>query len=135
MKLLDLDIGDAWTGSAITDGLRMFARPYQTVASKDLDAFLHQTFAKEKITTIVVGLPRTLKGTNSKQTDDTIAKKDRLEKKFPDKKWVMWDERLTSKAASQIKSAKTKEDKLQQHSIAAAIILESYLPFFNSQND
>ena len=134
MKLLALDIGDAWTGTAITDGLRMFARPYQTVASKDLDVFLQQTFAKEKITTIVVGLPKTLKGTNSQQTEVTIAKKERLEKKFPDKKWVMWDESLTSKAASQIKSAKTKEEKLLQHSIAAAIILESYLPFFNSQN-
>lgn len=135
MKLLALDIGDAWTGTAITDALRMFARPYQTVASKHLETFLHQTFAKEKITTVVVGLPRTLKGTNSQQTETTIAKKEFLEKKFPDKKWVLWDERLTSKAASNIKSAKTKEEKLQQHSIAAAIILESYLPFFNSQND
>lgn len=134
MKLLALDIGDAWTGTAITDGLRMFARPYQTVASKDLDTFLQQTFAKEKISAIIVGLPKTLKGTNSQQTETTIIKKEKLEIKFPDKKWVLWDERLTSKAASQIKSAKTKEEKLQQHSIAAAIILESYLPFFNSQN-
>ena len=33
------------------------------------------------------------------------------------------------------KIKKTKEEKLLQHSIAAAIILESYLPFFKSQND
>jgi len=36
------------------------------------------------------------------------------------------DERLTSKQADQIKQAKTKEDKIKSHSIAAALILRSY---------
>jgi putative Holliday junction resolvase len=135
MKILALDIGDAWTGSAITDALRLFARPYQTVASQDLKKFLQQVFAKEAISTVVVGLPKTLKGTDSRQTQITITKKEQLETQFSDKKWVLWDERLTSKSAAKIKSARSKEEKLQQHSIAAAIILESYLPLFNSQND
>jgi RNase H-fold protein (predicted Holliday junction resolvase) len=41
----------------------------------------------------------------------------------------MWDERLTSKQASKIKSTKTKEDKLRSHAIAAAIFLSTYLEY------
>ena len=50
----------------------------------------------------------------------------------------MWDERLTSKQASTIKSTKTKEDKLRSHAIAAAIFLSSYLDykrFYESSTD
>ena len=36
---------------------------------------------------------------------------------------------LTSKQAATIKSAKTKEDKLRSHAIAAAIFLSSYLEY------
>jgi putative Holliday junction resolvase len=135
MKVLALDMGDAWVGSAITDGLRMFARPYQTVAAQDVETFLHKTFDEERISIVVVGLPKTLKGTDSQQTTQTIAQKEALEKLFPDKQWVLWDERMTSKQAAHIKPAKNKNDKLQQHSVAAALILDSYLLFLNSQNN
>src|SRR5687767_6954636 len=117
MKILALDIGDAWIGSALTDPLCFFAKPYQTIAAQDLNKFLTQLFAKESISTIVIGMPITLKGTHSDQTKRTLTQKEILCAQFPDKKWVLWDERLTSKQASKIKSAQTKEEKLHQHSI------------------
>lgn len=135
MKVLALDMGDAWVGTAITDGLRMFARPYQTIPAQDLEKNLKKIFSEENISIVVVGLPKTLKGTDSQQTTSTIAQKENLEKLFPEKKWVLWDERMTSKQAAHIKPAKNKNDKLQQHSVAAALILDSYLLFLNSQNN
>jgi len=62
-----------------------------------------------------------------------IAYTDQLKKEFASMEWIMWDERLTSKMAGKITSRKTKEDKLQVHSVAAAYILSSYIEFLNSQ--
>ncbi len=127
MKLLGLDIGDQWTGIAISDDLHIIASPYQTVASKYLESTLKKLFEAEKISHVVVGYPVTMKGTESDQTRKIVAHKQELEALFPEIVWVLWDERLTSRQANAIKHAKTKEEKLKQHSLAAALILKSYL--------
>lgn len=127
-----LDLGDAWVGTALTDPLRFFAKPYKTVASEELESFLKEAFSKEKISIVVVGYPKTMQGTESDQTRIVVATKEKLEQQFPQLKWVLWDERLSSKQARSLKNPKNKTEKLEQHSIAAAIILESYLPYIAS---
>ena len=127
-----LDLGDAWVGVALTDPLRFFAKPYKTFAAADLISCLEETFAKEKISIVVVGYPKTMQGTESDQTRLVVATKEKLELMFPQFQWILWDERLSSKQARSIKNPKNKEEKLQQHAIAAAIILESYLPFITA---
>lgn len=127
MKLLGLDIGDRWTGVAISDPLGMFARPYQTVETTQLPDFLQKTIKEESIQTIVVGYPKTLKDTESEQTKKITLAVEQLKKTFPNVKWQLWDERLTSKQAEKIKKSRTKEEKRKSHSIAAALILGSYL--------
>jgi putative Holliday junction resolvase len=129
MKFFALDIGDVWTGTAISDTLRMFARPYQTVETKDLLPFLHELLKKEMIAKVVVGYPRTMRGTASEQTKKVEEVKATLEKEFPHAIFVFWDERLSSKRADALKKAKTKDDKIKSHSVAAAFILESFLQF------
>jgi putative Holliday junction resolvase len=129
MKILALDIGDRWTGVAISDPLGILPRPYDTIKSAELFSSLEQIIHKERISTIVVGLPTTLRGTESEQTKKVLALTEDLKKLFPTIEWKMWDERLTSKQASTIKSTKTKEDKLRSHAIAAAIFLSSYLEY------
>ncbi|MDP3788676.1 MAG: Holliday junction resolvase RuvX [Candidatus Chromulinivorax sp.] len=129
MKIMALDLGDAWVGTALTDPLRFFAKPYKTVAADQLETFLQETFAKEKVSIVVVGYPKTMQGTESDQTRLVVATKEKLETMFPAQQWVLWDERLSSKQARSIKNPKNKAEKLEQHSIAAAIILESYMPF------
>lgn len=127
MKTLALDLGDKHVGTAISDSLGMFARPYKTISFENLIPELEKIFNEENINTVVIGYPKTLRGTKSEQTLKIEAQKEELENKFPDLKWVLWDERLTSKSAQNIKRPKNKEEKLQTHSIAAAIILSSYL--------
>lgn len=129
MKLLALDIGDVWTGTALTDALGMFAKPYQTIETKNVSSALQDIFSKEKIQKIIIGYPRTMRGTISEQTKKVEEAKALLEKEFPDKQFILWDERLSSKRADLLKRAQTKEDKIKSHSIAAAFILENYLQF------
>lgn len=131
MKVLALDLGDVWTGTALSDGLKMFARPYQTVKTNELTSFLPAVFEEHKISTVVVGYPKTLKGTESEQTRKIVQHKETLEKQFPQFEWVLWDERMTSKQAQGIKNKK--EDKQKIHSIAAALILETYLMYLQVQ--
>lgn len=129
MKILALDIGDRWTGVAISDPLGILPRPYDTTKTTDLYTFLENVIKKERISTIVVGLPTTMRGTESDQTKKVIVMTEELKAYFPTIEWKMWDERLTSKQAAGIKSTKTKEDKLRSHAIAAAIFLSTYLEY------
>ena len=61
------------------------------------------------------------------QTQKTVNEKKELEQKFPQVSWILWDERLSSKFAEQLKKTKTAEQKHKSHSVAAAFILQSYL--------
>ncbi len=129
MKILGLDIGDRWTGIAISDALAMLARPLKTVSSHELDTTIQELIESESIGTIVVGYPKTMRGTESEQTKKVKQQAAHLEKAFPKIEWVLWDERLTSQHAAKLKRVKTKEDKLQSHSIAASLLLSSYLNY------
>ena len=126
MKILALDLGDKWVGSAISDALGITCRPYQTIEIKQLIPFLEKTISEENIEKIIVGYPKTISGTESLQTQKTVKVKEELEKKFPGIKWILWDERLSSKRAEEI-MRRSKKEKLNEHSIAAAFILQSYL--------
>lgn len=127
MKILALDVGDVHTGTALSDSQQMFASPYKTIPTLQLEEFIEEILAKENISTVVIGYPKTLRGTISEQTQKVINVKEALEKMFGNMNFVLWDERFTSKQAQSLKQAKTKEEKVKSHSIAAAFILESYL--------
>jgi putative Holliday junction resolvase len=133
MKLLALDLGDKWVGSAISDALGITCKPYKTVTHENLSSFLQETLEAEEISKVIVGLPTTFKGKESKQTKKIIFEKKKLEKKFNtidhrNIEWILWDERLSSKRAHELKhTIGSKKDKMASHSIAAAFILQSYL--------
>ncbi len=136
MKILALDMGDKWVGSAISDPLKIISKPYKTIKIEELISFIENTLNKENIEIIVIGYPKTLKGQESEQTKKVILIKDNLEKQYPTIKWVLWDERLSSKRAQSIlgRGHLKKEDKVKEHSIAAAFILQSYLDYLAIQN-
>lgn len=134
MKILALDLGNKWVGTALSDAQGILARPYKTVTISILFNFLKELFAQEKIETIIIGYPITMRATESKQTEIIVQVKNKLEQEFPDHTWLLWDERLSSKRAQTLKKAKTEKDKIQSHSIAAAFILESYLTYKYIQN-
>ncbi len=126
MKILALDLGDRWIGTALSDSSCLIARPYKTVERNELISFLEKLLAEETISEIVVGNPKTLRGTDSEQTKKILCDKEALEERFPSVHWLLWDERLTSKQATSLKGTK---DKTEIHSVAAALILDSYLTY------
>jgi putative Holliday junction resolvase len=132
MKILALDLGDRWIGTALSDASRIVARPYKTTELDVLIPFLTDLFARENISTVVVGKPQTFKGTESEQTKKIIAQKEKLEVVFPVHLWVFWEERLTSKHAKSMTNNKQKEE---LHSVAAALILDSYLSYLRFTQD
>ncbi len=127
MKIIALDIGNVHTGVAYADDLNIIAIPYTTVATHELTVWLTELFAKEPISTIIVGYPKTLAGRESQQTQITLALKNQLEHEFPAINWILMDERFTSKQAQRIMRINKKNNKNQEHTIAAAIILQTYL--------
>lgn len=130
-KIAALDIGNKWTGIALSDATLTLARPLKTVATADLKKALPEIIIQHTIDKIVIGLPRTMKGTESEQTRITKEYATQLEQEFPTISFIFWDERLSSKRAQSLQqqshSFLTKEDKQKEHAIAAAFILDSYL--------
>jgi len=127
MRIIALDPGDVHTGIAVADDLNLLAKPHTTVPATKLVAWLKNLCEQEPLETIVIGYPKTLKGTNSQQTEKVLLLKEKLEKEIPKVQCILWDERLTSKQAQKIKQKKGRTDKLKEHAIAAAIILQSFL--------
>ena len=139
-KILGLDLGDAWVGIALSDFLKITAKPVKTSPSAQFDAALLSLLAQEPIESIVVGLPVTVGGgADSEQTKKIRAEAQRLEslakeQGFTEVRWVLWDERLSSKRAAALsKGPQSKEQKLMEHAKAAAFVLQNYLDYLSLQ--
>lgn len=131
MKILALDIGDQWTGIAISDALGLLAKPYKTVTTDQLMLQLKELITNERITQGVIGYPKTLKGNISEQTKKIETQHEILKTQFPQITWVLWDERLSSRRAELHKKSTSKEEKQRSHAVAAAFILDSYLEYLH----
>jgi putative holliday junction resolvase len=131
-KIIAIDFGLKRTGLAITDELNMFAFGLDTVESKDLMSRLKELVAIEKVSTIVLGLPKRLNNQDAHITQNVHLLKEALEKEFILLKIILVDERFTSKMASQSMhtagaTKKQKKEKGLVDKVSATIILQSYL--------
>lgn len=126
-KFAALDLGNRWTGIATADPAGIVTTPHSTVETKNLIDFLEKFIKNESIGTIIIGLPITVRNTESEQTKIVQNMADLLKETFNSIKFILFDERYTSQHAESIKPIKSKNDKLQSHAIAAAIILSDYL--------
>lgn len=131
-RILAIDYGKKRTGIAVTDSLQMIANGLDTVETKELEKFLLDYMAKEDVSTIVVGKPTQMDGTDSENMKRIEPFFNRLKKLFPDKEVVYYDERFTSVLAHQTMlqsgiGKKARQDKGLVDKISATIILEDYL--------
>lgn len=134
-KILALDPGDQWVGSALSDSSKMLARPFRTVPLVELELFLESTLTQEKIEQVVIGYPKTMRGTISQQTQKIIDLHKKLAERFPQVPFILWDERLSSKRAQTLSPARTPQEKQRSHSVAAAFVLDSFLEHLLYQKD
>ena len=131
-RLLAIDYGTKRTGLAVTDPLGIIASPLETVDTKQLERYLADYFAREDVSTIVVGYPRRLDGSPSDTMRFVEPLMGRLRHAYPDKRVVAYDERFTSVLAQRtIRESgigkMARRDKALVDRISATIILQSYM--------
>jgi putative Holliday junction resolvase len=129
--VLCIDFGLKRCGLALSDPNRIIASPLQTIESIHLENWLEQEIPKRQIEEIVLGYPTRLDGSDSHVTENVRLLKSALEKKFPVIPIKLFDERFSSKMASeaiyQMGHKKKKHDKSLVDQVAAAMILQEYL--------
>lgn len=123
--ILGLDYGSKRIGIAVADENSKVALPYKVLENKGADFVLSELkkiIVVEKISKIIVGLPLSLSGKESKKTKETHEFSAFLAKNF-DIPVEMKDERLSSRLADTLaQGAKNSRD-----IGAAMVILEDYL--------
>jgi putative pre-16S rRNA nuclease len=131
MRLLGIDHGDSRIGLSISDELASFAHPYRTL-QRDKRVFheIRQIVERERITGIVIGLPKNMDGTLGQSAAKAKAFGGELALVIPAINILFWDERLTTMEAQRALHAagkNAKQSKKMIDQVAAQILLQSYL--------
>lgn len=131
-RILAFDYGTKRTGIAVTDPLQIIATALTTVHSKDILIWLADYYKNETVTELVIGEPRDMMNRPSAVEQQIVGLIRKIKLQFPELKIERYDERFTSKIASQtiLDSGLKKKDRQNKElvdSVSAVIILQSYL--------
>lgn len=135
-RILAIDYGTKRTGIAVSDPLRIIAGGLETVDTRGLEKWLAEYFAREDVSTIVLGKPSRMNNTPSETWRFIEPLAGRLRRAYPDKEVVFYDERLTSVIAHQTMLASgigkmARRDRALVDKISATIILQGYMESVN----
>jgi len=138
-RILAIDYGQKRVGIAVTDELQIIATALETVHAKDIIEYLKAYIKKEQVDCIVVGEPRQMNNTASESVKYIEPFVRRLKKAFPQLLIDRYDERFTSKIASQTMitaglKKKDRQNKSTVDKISAVIILQSYMEYKSVNN-
>jgi len=131
-RILAIDYGERRIGLAISDALGFTAQGLPTLNVSSMKKALRaiqEIMAEYQVNTLVVGLPRNMDGTEGPEANKVRTFARRLEERTG-AQLILWDERLTSRAAlrtMQDMGLKTKGRKGDIDRIAATLMLEEYL--------
>lgn len=131
-RIIAIDYGTKRVGLAVTDELKIIATALDTIHSKDVIEYLKKYCTENTVETFVLGLPKQMDGKASESERYIQAFQNSLRKNFPTIPIVRYDERFTSKIASQslIDSGLKKKDRKNKgllDSVSAVLILQDYL--------
>ena len=137
-RILAIDYGTKRTGIAVSDPLQLIAGGLETVPTKELERWLAAYFAREEVSTIVLGKPARMDGTPSDTWRYIEPLAARLRRAWPDKEVTFYDERMTSVLAhrTMLESGigrMARRDKALVDKISATIILQGYMEYKNAQ--
>ncbi|NLW78768.1 MAG: Holliday junction resolvase RuvX [Ruminococcaceae bacterium] len=140
MKIMAVDYGDARTGLAVCDRTETLASPVGTLQEKSMAKVAEKiVYASREfeVGMVVLGLPVNMDGTEGARAQKTRKLGGMLEK-IIDLPVVYWDERNTTKSAETLLSATNTYGKKRKElldTVAASIILESYLDYRRNQSE
>lgn len=131
-RLVAIDPGRRRVGLAVSDPLRLFARPVGTYAPREAVAWLRAEHAREPFAGVVYGWPLDEDGAEGAAVDAVRPLLAQVERALPGVPVVRQDERYTSEAAkSRLYEAgrwgKARRDKGQIDAEAACVLLEDAL--------
>jgi putative holliday junction resolvase len=131
-RILAIDYGTKRIGLAITDPLKIFASPLNTIGTNEFDSFITDYLKTEEVDEFVIGYPVKMNNQPSETVNYINPFIKKLEKKFPEKHINLIDERFTSQMALRTMidggvKKKKRQDKSMVDKISASIILQSYL--------
>lgn len=142
MRIMGLDYGSVTVGVAISDELLITAQGIETIKRKQENklrqtlARIEQLISEYGVTKIVVGYPKNM--------DNSIGERARLTEEFAETlkrrtrlEVVLWDERLTTVAATQmlkLGEVKPQDRKAVVDKLAAVLILQGYLDLLSHEN-
>jgi len=131
-RLISIDYGRKRCGIAVTDPMKIVASGLTTVPSAKLIQFLKEYFAKEPVESIIVGLPKNMRGEASESQQYLLPALRNIRKEFPNIPVVMFDERFTSVLAHRAMidggmKKNARRNKAIVDEISAVIILNDYL--------
>ena len=131
-RIIGIDYGRKRIGVAVSDPLRIFASPLETVPSAKIIDYLQKYAQTETIVHFVVGYPINRDGRPSEAAADVDSFLPRLKKSFPGVPVTLEDERFTSVLAHRAMidggmKYKDRRDKNSVDKISAAIILQGYM--------
>ena len=133
MVCLGLDLGSKTLGVSISDRTATIASSLEVIRynnEEDLFSRLDEIVYTRSVDVFVLGNPLNLDGSISKRTEETLEFKKKLESRYPTKKVVLQDERLSTVEAQRLlisNDTKRKNRKKVIDKIAATIILQAYL--------
>ena len=131
-RLIGIDFGRKRTGLAVSDPLRIFASPLETVPAAKIIDYLQKYAQDQTIVRFVVGYPYNLDGRPAEAAADVDRFLPTLRKAFPGVPVTLEDERFTSVLAHRAMidggmKYKDRRDKNSVDKISAALILQGYL--------
>jgi putative pre-16S rRNA nuclease len=132
-RYLSLDVGDVRIGVAKSDIMGMIATPLEVIDRRKTKAVMRiKELCEENNTkSIVIGIPKSLDGTEKRQAEKVREFMEKLNKKIDGLEFIEIDERLSTVSADKmlqnngVKGAINKRKTVDQ--VAAAIILQTYL--------
>lgn len=130
---MGLDVGSKTIGLAVSDLLGYTAQGLETIKRAGIKndlAYIQKITQEYEVSTFVVGYPKNMNGTIGERAlkSEDFAKS--LMDVFPDKKVILWDERLTTMAAQKVLiEADVRREKRKKvvDKLAAVLILQGYL--------
>lgn len=140
MKILAVDYGDTRTGIAVSDRTEFLATPVATITERNAQRLAQKVadaVKEQGAELIVVGLPINMNGTKGPRAEKCEAFAQML-RELVECPVNMWDERSTTVTAHNIlntTNVRGKARKAVVDTVAATIILESYLEYRRKNKD
>ena len=132
-KYIALDIGDVRIGVAKSDIMGIVATPLEVINRKKVKSVqrIKELCEQENTKSLVVGIPKSLDGTEKRQAEKVREYKEKLKKNIEGLEIYEVDERLTTVSADRMLNEANKKGALEKRKvvdkIAAAIILQTFL--------